>query len=324
MPFIDRIPGKLRGPLRTVWRAALAPIRGRIRAEVDDLAAQVPFAFDLTPAGGPLPRIAVICHLFHDDLADEFRGKIDNLPLPSDIFISTDDATKLPAIERAFVTWAKGRVDIRVLPNRGRDIGPKLAGFADAYADHDLVLFLHSKKSLTSSLGNTWRTMLLETLCGSPEIVSSILKIFALYPDVGIVLPQHFAPIRGLLHWDGNFPVARSLATRMGIPLRRHAVVDFPSGSMFWARPAALGPLLNLALTFEDFPEERNQVRNTIQHAIERMFLLVAEKAGYRWVKIAIPSAGARRDTIRALATRPALDEFMELSRLDLLPRMRL
>lgn len=320
---MTRIPTIFRAPLRSVWRTALAPIRGRMRAEESDLAAQVPFAFAPQSSVAPAPRIAVICHLFHDDLAQEFRTTIDNLPASSDILISTDSAAKIPAIERAFAGWARGVVDIRVLPNRGRDIAPKLVGFADAYADHDLILFLHTKKSLTSSLGNRWRTMLLDTLCGSPAIVSSVLQIFERHPDIGIVMPQHFAPIRGLLHWDGNFRAARSLARRMGIPLRRGRLVDFPSGSMFWARPAALRPLLELGLTFDDFPAETNQVRDTIQHAVERLFLLVAERAGYHWVKIArLPSDG-RHDTIRPIADRDALDAFINVSRLDLLPRAR-
>lgn len=315
----------LRDPLRSVWRTVLAPIRGRMRAEEGDLAAQVPFAFAPPPQSSvaPASRIAVICHVFHDDLAQEFRTTIDNLPASSDILISTDSAAKIPTIERAFAGWDKGVVDIRVLPNRGRDIAPKLVGFADAYADHDLILFLHTKKSLTSSLGNTWRTMLLGTLCGSPAIVSSVLQIFERYPDIGIVMPQHFAPIRGLLHWDGNFRAAQALARRMGIPLKRYRLVDFPSGSMFWARPAALRPLLDLNLTFDDFPAENNQVRNTIQHAVERLFLLVTEHAGYRWVKIAALPSDGRCDTIRPIADRAALDTFIDASRLDLLPRAR-
>src|SRR3954465_15476273 len=101
---MTRVPAILRGTLRSVWRTVLAPIRGRMRAEESDLAAQVPFAFAPSPQSSvaPAPRVAVICHLFHDDLAQEFRATIDNLPASSDILISTDSAAKLPAIERAF------------------------------------------------------------------------------------------------------------------------------------------------------------------------------------------------------------------------------
>lgn len=323
MGLADLVPSSLRRPLRGVWRAALAPLRGRMRPEHRDLAAQVPFAFATTPETLPARRIAVVCHLFHDDLADEFRATLDHLPAPTDIFLSTDDATKVPTIERAFTGWSKGNIDIRVLPNRGRDIAPKLVGFADIYADHDLILFVHTKKSLTSSLGNEWRTMLLATLSGSPAIVASILQIFDDHPNVGIVAPQHLPAIRGLLHWDGNFRAARLLARRMGLPLKRHRTLDFPSGSMFWARPAALKPLLDLKLTMEDFPAEQNQVRNTVQHAVERLFMLVAEHAGYRWIKVALRPIDDDRHATRPITDRATLAAFVADSQFDLLPRHR-
>jgi lipopolysaccharide biosynthesis protein len=273
----------------------------------------------------PAPqRIAVICHMFHEDLAGEFRQALDNLPPSADLFVSTDSEKKIPGIKQAFRGWNKGKVEIRAFPNRGRDIGPKLAGFPQVYAQYDVILFLHSKKSLTSSLGNEWRRMLLGTLSGSPQIVDSILMLFESYPDLGCVVPQHFPPIRSLLHWDGNFAQAERLARRMGIPLARHRTIDFPSGSMFWARPAALRPLTGLDLGFADFPPEENQVRGTPQHAIERLFLLVCERAGYRWVKVAAPMADKSGVAVVPIADKPALDLFMARHQFNLLPKPRI
>ncbi len=309
MPLANKLPNIVRRPLRRLWREALVPIRGRMRARDRDIALRVPFAPGVRDVPAT-PRIAVICHLFHEDLAPLFRTTLENVPAPADLFLSTDVEEKVAAIRQAFAGWEKGRVDIRVLPNRGRDIAPKLAGFVDVYDDHDLVLFLHSKKSLTAEIGNEWRDVMLQTLCGSREIVDSIVTIFERHPGIGIVCAQHFEPIRGLLHWDGNFPIARDLAGRMGFRIARRMTLDFPSGSMFWARPAALRPLLDLNLTFDDFPPEANQVRATPQHAIERLFLLVAESAGFRWVKVSRADDRAR-ETIRPIADLAALDAFV-------------
>ncbi|MCT8003877.1 rhamnan synthesis F family protein [Sphingomonas sanguinis] len=322
MPIANKLPAVVRRPLRYLWREALVPIRGRIRPAQDDVAAQIPFAYVRSdhPTSSK-PRIAIICHLFHEDLAGQFRKAFDNLPAGTDLYLSTDSDAKVPVIRDAFRNWG-GHVDIRVLPNRGRDIGPKLVGFADVYSRYDLLLFIHSKKSLTSDLGNIWRDMLIRTLAGSPLNIASILEIFDRHPEIGLVAPQHFPNIRGLLHWDGNFRAAQALARRMGLSIKRRMMLDFPSGSMFWARPDALRPLLDLHLEFEDFPPEANQVRDTPQHAVERLFFLVAEHAGYGWLKVT--EAGIEGETPSCPIGSPAtLDAFVSRSRIHLLGRAR-
>ena len=85
---------------------------------------------------------------------------------------TTDSAAKRAAIARAFDAWAKGDVEVRVVPNRGRNIGPKLIACAGLYAGHDLVLFLHSKRDSHFADGAGWRRCLLRTIAGS------ILEVF--------------------------------------------------------------------------------------------------------------------------------------------------
>lgn len=68
--------------------------------------------------------------------------------------------------------------------------------------------------------------------------------------------------------------------------LDKQHLLEFPSGSMFWGRSAALRPLLDLQLQFADFPEEAGQIDGTLAHAIERTILYFTELAGFRWAKI--------------------------------------
>ncbi len=317
MRLASVLPEPLRTGLRRLRQHLLAPVRGGMRNARTDFALGVPFGFAMQPA---TRRIAVICHMFHEDLAPEFCLALSNLPQPADLFISTDSEHKIPAIRQTFAHWGPGHVEVDAFPNRGRDIAPKLAAFRNVYDGYDLILFVHSKKSLTSDLGDHWRRVLLDSLAGSREVVASILTLFDLTPDLGFVVPQHFAPVRGLLHWDGNYSEAQRLARRMQMPLARHRVVDFPSGSMFWARPLAMRPLTALNLDFADFPPETNQLRGTLQHAIERMFLLVCEQAGYRWAKVAGPLAGDPFATRMPIKVPGDIAGFLARHRFDLLP----
>ncbi len=273
-----------------------------------DFSVAVPFGF--APLQAQAPRLAVMCHLFHPEMAREVLFYLRNIPTPADLFLSTDTAKKRALLQATFAGWDNGRVEFRVTPNRGRDIAPKLVGFADRYEGYDLVLHLHSKKSDHAVFLTPWRSFLFENLLGSPSVVASILDAFARLPDLGMVAPQHYEAVRRWLGWNGNFGQAHALAKRMGLALSPDRALDFPSGSMFWARPAALRPLLDLDLTFEDFPEESTQVDHTTAHAIERLYFYACERSGHSWMKVAQPALYHHSSTIVEVATPAALSRF--------------
>ena len=186
---------------------------------------------------------------------------------------------------------------MRIAPNRGRDIAPKLICFRDVYDRYELVLHLHSKRSPHDSNLRLWRYFVLETLIGrSGDVASSVIAAFAAEPDIGIIAAQHFFPVQHDISWGPNLDDARALALRMGFDIDPSTPLDFPSGSMFWARSAALKPLLDLDLTAQDFPPEMGQRDGTLAHAIERLYLLTCEKAGFRWLKIGRPELAHASD----------------------------
>ena len=65
--------------------------------------------------------------------------------------------------------------------------------------------------------------------------------------------------------------------------------LNFPVGSMFWARRGALSDLYDLGLNWEDYPIEPLKYDGTILHAIERLLPLIAEKNGYNYKMTYIP-----------------------------------
>ncbi len=247
---------------------------------------QLPLCYTPEPFAPP-PRIAVMLHAFHDDLMPEFRAYLDHIPVPADLFISSDTEDKCVALERLFADWPKGGVQTRCTPNRGRDVAPKLVGFAAAHYGYDLVLHLHTKRSAHESGLAGWRGYLLKALLGSADTVRGALEVFRQVPTLGMLAPQQIDMLRPWIRWGENFALAEALAGRMGLVLAGAEPLDFPAGSMFWARPAALRPLLDLGLGFDDFPDEAKQTDGTLAHAIERLYFFICERAGFDWMKIA-------------------------------------
>ncbi len=275
-------------------------------AEIDHSAA-VPFCFAATSR---TPSLAVACHMFHADLAPEFQHYLSKIPFPFDLVVTTDTTSKRDALVRGFGAWPHGAVTVRVCENRGRDIAPKLVALRDVHDRYEYVLHLHSKRSDHDPALAAWRVHLMETLLGSPNIVASVFEAFSSAPRLGMIAVQHFEPIRRRIGWGPNFEIARDLAARMGIALDSDAPLDFPSGSMFWARSAALRPLLDAGLSLEDFAPEQGQTDGTMAHAIERVFFFACEHAGYSWMKVARPELCPRTRNIAWIDSPDALRRF--------------
>ncbi|MDN3711609.1 rhamnan synthesis F family protein [Paracoccus cavernae] len=236
--------------------------------------------------------IGVFLHLYYDGLAPVFAERLGNIPVPFQLYVSTDADEKAERIRESLPD-----AEIRVIPNRGRDIWPKLYGFADAKLRHDLVLHLHGKRSVHSDQLDEWLAHILDCLLGSPGEIRRILSFFQLIPRLGMVAPVTFKAVLGAAHWGSNRDIARELARRMALPgaLPDNNSLRFPVGSMFWARTAALQPLLDLNLPQAAFPPEAGQVDGTLAHAIERMLGVTCQSLGYH----ILPVSGAQSNLHR-------------------------
>lgn len=277
---------------------------------------ELPLGYAPPPAAPP--SLAVILHAFHLDLLAEFRAYLDHIPFAADLFVSTDTLSKQQAAAACFSDWSKGAVEVRIVPNRGRDVAPKLVGFATMHDRYEYVLHLHTKRSSHASGLAGWRGYLLDTLIGSPEVVCGVFEAFTQAPRLGMLAPQHIDELRPWIRWGANFETAETLAERMGFPLPRRAPLDFPSSSMFWARSAALRPLLDLALNFADFPDEQRQTDGTLAHAIERLYFLVCEQAGFDWMKISALGELHDQRGVTAVTGPDSLKRFLSRRRVRL------
>lgn len=239
---------------------------------------------------GPVPvekgtRIAVQAHVFYRGLTAEVVGKTNNIPATFDLYITTTTRENAAAI-RAY-TDAHSRADkveVAVVENRGRDVLPFLAQMGDVLRNYDYICHIHTKKSLHNNTGDEWRRYLYENLLGSGEIVSEILGLFMKDRKLGIVFPANFVKT----DWGkgDNRELCEDLMGRIDKSFKIDGEPLFPAGDMFWARTGAVEKLFSLNLHSDDFPEEAGQVDGTLMHAIERIWLYLAESQGFGWKEI--------------------------------------
>lgn len=260
--------------------AAVRPV------ESSDYAIELPFGFNVDKENIP-SKVAVVVHIFYVDLTEEIRTALQRIPTTADVFVSTDCEIKKSEILKVFSKYTNGNVEIRVFPNLGRDIAPFLVGFRDVFDEYDYFLHLHSKKSPYGSAHEGWREYLIDTLIGTEESIAGILNVLH-RSDAGVVFADHFSGVKNLINWGFNFPNVKDILNKCGITIDASYVLEFPSSSFFWGRSAAIRPLLDLRLSWDDFPPEGGQQDGTVAHAIERSLLYICEAVGYRWVKVGV------------------------------------
>jgi len=233
-------------------------------------------------------RVAMHGHYYYPELIDEFLERLLQNKTTIDLFLTTTGPERVQAIKKSLRKFGIKNAEIRVVSNRGRDIGPFLKMFRNHEGIYDVIGHLHGKKSahVASAVGDRWREFTLQHLLGgSYPMADMILNQFANSSTLGLVFPED----PHLNDWDENRDIADRLAKRMKMrrPLPTH--FDFPVGTMFWTRPEALRPMFDLNLTARDYPEEPLPIDGTILHALERLLPFVAEKSGYRYATTHIP-----------------------------------
>jgi lipopolysaccharide biosynthesis protein len=231
-------------------------------------------------------QIGVFVHLFYGELAEEIAASLLAIPFNFKVYVSTNDSAKKAHIEEVFHQFGLDPV-VKILPNRGWDVAPFVLGFIEEMRSHEICLKLHGKRSRHSSdrFGARWREHLLSGLLGDRRNVSRIVDSFVANPELGILMMPHWRGVGQHAKVIGpSYQALQALLNRANMSISSNQRIEFPSGSMFWFRAKALGPLLDLGLTWFDFRGCRpRSVDATIAHGIERSMLIFAAKAGFKW-----------------------------------------
>ncbi len=237
----------------------------------------------------PPLSIGVHIHSFYPETTSQLLSNLcTSLPC-FDLLITTDSSAKQLQLQSEIHKHPHSTIirqsEVLVTENRGRNISPLLLQAIPHFADHDLILHLHTKKSLHQQFGEEWREELMRSVVGSSVHASSLIHAFQADHKLGLIMPMTSPSIRPFLNWGANFEIARLLVDKE-LPEKRlsaMAPLVFPHGMMFWFRPPALAGLAAAARNLMPFPPEPLREDGTTLHALERLTAHFCEAAGYRW-----------------------------------------
>ena len=271
----------------------------------------------------PLPPLAVHLHVHYLETLPTLLNALNACRTGLQglrLWISTDRSAKADAIAEAMeqhpIAEQATTIAVRVCPNRGRNLGPLLLHLWPELQQEALVLHLHGKRSKETDLGDAWLEQLLKRLLPDGQTVLALRQQFHNNPSLGVVMPQPPDLIRPYLNWGMNFELASQLAHGMGVRLHCDAVLAFPAGGMFWARPAALAPLSKSLGSLETLPPEPLAVDGSSLHAIERLVAHACEASGHQWRLAceARPAATSNGSLISVLTPDP--DQYRQATSL--------
>jgi lipopolysaccharide biosynthesis protein len=231
----------------------------------------------------PLPDrhhgLAVIIHAFYPEVLPDILNYMSNYSKPFKLFITTSP-DKIDAVKDCMTNYKYPHMII-MTKNKGRDVLPFLIAAKHVISQgYKYFLKIHTKKSTHRADGDHWRNDIYNKLL-NPSLADSIGEFFIKNRNVGIVGPDdHIVPM--VYYWGSNKERVMDLSSRLGINPTRLMAETFVAGTMFYARFDAVLPLLNLAISADDFEEEKGQVDGTLAHAIERIFTISAVSLGMK------------------------------------------
>jgi glycosyltransferase involved in cell wall biosynthesis len=241
----------------------------------------------------PSLRTALHIHLHYSSVLDDLVARLDVNDAGPDLYVSATSDEGAQYIRKRLNTYKRGSVEVRVTPNRGRDIGPMLSEFGKSLCEYDIIGHFHGKKSValksmgaSADMSDIWREFLLQHLIGDRyPAFDRILEAFNIDEQLGLVFPEDPT----IVGWTANYEHAQAVARRIGLSPELPQAIEFPAGNMFLARPDALRPLFEAQYDWSDYPEEPLSYDGTMLHAIERLTPLVCEKQGYHWMATHAP-----------------------------------
>jgi lipopolysaccharide biosynthesis protein len=234
-------------------------------------------------------KIAVLIHLFYTDLWSEIELYLNNLEdYDYDLYINlVNGFYQEDIIEK--IEKFKPTVKFLKSPNKGVDVGGFLYQYNSLEKDYDLILKIHTKKSLglpdkpsdyvkvygpklAKEKGNQWFHKLMKGVLSSKNQVRDIINLLendTPFAMAGLDCETYIGP---------NLKHVKDLADKFNIPVDfngdRIKNASFVGGTIFWVRMDILKKYLtksNVEYLMGLLPNDY-QNEPSYNHALERLF----------------------------------------------------
>ncbi len=223
-------------------------------------------------------KLAVIVHLYYTDLWPIIKERLCNINEKFDLFVTLNERDSDFRIEKF---GSLDKVNVFVVPNRGRDVLPFLKVLTRIQlAGYEYFLKIHTKKSRHRQDGNQWFDEVLG--CLLPEAGTSNISKKLDKSNTGLIGPEgHILSLKRYL--GSNMPILEHLVEKI---YGKKQVVkllkdidefSFFGGTMFWARTDMFTKIKELQLMPDDFQSEHGQIDGTTAHALERLIGVVSK-----------------------------------------------
>jgi glycosyltransferase involved in cell wall biosynthesis len=239
----------------------------------------------------PTSSVALHLHVHHLEGMEAILEALQYNTLRPDVLLTVSQAVQVEQAVQMLRHYPGRLAAVEVFPNRGRDLGPLLSGLRQHLANYTYLGHLHTKGLQGAGgikLRQRWISYLLDNTLGTPSAPMGDRILAALHhnPRLGMVFPDD----PNCVGWDQNLSLAAPLAQRWGVSSLPE-FFNFPVGSMFWARVAALEPLWQLELDWSDYPPEPVPTDGTVLHALERLLPFSAQVAGFEVAVSHVPGS---------------------------------
>ena len=242
--------------------------------------------FDSSGICSPSLKVLVVIHAYYLECLVKIFTSLKYIPCPFDLVVtvcsrSDEEAVKICLEEIGLIV---GVIDIKVVPNHGRDLWPFVRVIKDLAVQgstYDFVLKLHSKRSEARGkgkhYGEKWLDGILSNLLGSPENIKYILFQLLRGGDrCALVSPLTSQDVFRFCKWKNNLASVSHLLDRFDVQEDLDDPIYFPAGCMFWLD---FNAALEISSCFEEsrVPPEPLPGNGTYLHGFERLIPYILE-----------------------------------------------
>lgn len=233
--------------------------------------------------------VALLIHLYYEDLVSETLDYIAELSNNIDIYISTGNDRTYKKIKQEIKEKYICVKELRKIENRGRDVASLLYYCKDLWSNYKILGFHHDKKSVGNDdilQGDLFRYTIWENLLSGRDYVLNLINRLEGEDKLGLIIPP--VPKHGTYRnifwesWGENYENVKILAKRL------HLQTDIDKtkkalalSTCFWCKTKAFKKLYEHEFDIREFDLNPFPQDGALSHAIERIFPFVAQDAGY-------------------------------------------